>query len=81
MTQNPGSESAFPGEQWKRGDTGALRFDPARLAAVGEWQAEQANGSPYRLLVVRHGRIAAEWHGGGMDPGDLQGQASASKSS
>ena len=80
--KSPNSEpgGVYPGAGWEHGDADALGFDPARLAAVGGWQAEQAAGSPYRLLVVRHGRIAAEWHGGGMGPDDLQGQASASKS-
>ena len=78
----PGLESkgVFPGVQWESGDPETLGFDSARLAAVGEWQGEHADESPYRLLVVRHGQIAAEWHGGGMGPEDLQGQASASKS-
>jgi len=70
----------YPENEWERGDPEALGFDPARLAAAGNWQTEHAGDSPYRLLVVRHGRIAAEWHGGGMGPDDLQGQASASKS-
>ena len=70
----------FPRAQWEQAEPDALGFDPARLAAVGAWQDEQADGAPYRLLVVRHGRIAAESHGGGMGADDLQGQASASKS-
>lgn len=74
------SGMVFPETEWERADPEALGFDPARLTAVGGWQAEHAGGSPYRLLVVRHGRVAAEWHGGGMGPEDLQGQASASKS-
>jgi CubicO group peptidase (beta-lactamase class C family) len=73
-------DGVFPGAQWGQAEPDTLGFDPARLAAVGAWQNEQADGAQYRLLVVRHGRIAAEWHGGGMGADDLQGQASASKS-
>ncbi|MCH7594503.1 MAG: serine hydrolase [Chloroflexi bacterium] len=77
---NSRPRGAYPGAEWERGDTEALGFDPVRLADLGDWQAGQAGDSPYRLLIVRYGRIAAEWHGGGMGPDDLQGQASASKS-
>jgi CubicO group peptidase (beta-lactamase class C family) len=73
-------KSSFPVAQWEFGDPESLGFDATRLAAVGDWQARHAGDLPYRLLVVRQGRIAAEWHGGGMGPEDLRGQASASKS-
>jgi CubicO group peptidase (beta-lactamase class C family) len=78
----PGLEhvGTFPGARWDFGDPESFGFDATRLAAVGDWQAGHAGDSPYRLLIVRHGRIAAEWHGGGIGPEDLQGQASASKS-
>lgn len=72
--------SVFPGADWEAAEPEGLGFDPARLAGVGEWQAKHADGSPYRLLVVRHGQIAAEWLGGGIGVNDLQRQASASKS-
>jgi len=70
----------FPGADWKISEPESLGFDPDRLAEVGTWQAEHAGKSPYRLLIIRHGQIAAEWCGGGITPIDMQRQGSASKS-
>lgn len=70
----------FPGREWERAGPEEVGFDAERLAGVGQWQAEHAAGAPYRLLVARHGRLIAEWHGGGLGREDLQPQASASKS-
>jgi CubicO group peptidase (beta-lactamase class C family) len=69
----------FPGEEWETGEAGGLGFDAQKLAAVGRWQAEAAGEEPYRLLVVRHGRIAAEWNAG-VERDERRYQASAWKS-
>jgi CubicO group peptidase (beta-lactamase class C family) len=46
---------------------------------AGRWQASASENTPYRVLIVRHGRIAAEWNFH-IDPLEPASQASASKS-
>lgn len=46
---------------------------------AGSWQASEAENTPYRALIVRHGQIAAEWNFR-IDPLERAQQASASKS-
>ena len=69
----------FPGSDWQTADPAELGFDSDKLAAVGRWQTGIAGDNPYRLLVVRHGRIAAEWNQG-VPVDERQYQASAWKS-
>lgn len=69
----------FPAEKWEIAEPAALDFNQERLAAAGDWQAARDRGTPYRVLVVRHGRIAAEWNRGFRADEKLS-QASASKS-
>lgn len=71
--------SRYPGESWDRIAPEAVGFDPGRLAAVGDWLAETANGERYRVIVVRHGAIVAEWNAGSK-PGARLSIASAAKS-
>ncbi len=69
----------FPKAEWQSGSPEELGFDGGKLAAIGEWQARRDTDARYRLLVVRQGRIAAEW-GRGLSADEQVGQASASKS-
>ena len=54
-------------------------FDRAKLAEACKYQANIAGDQPYRILIVRHGEIAAEWNFR-TDPTSQADQASASKS-
>ncbi len=72
-------ETAWPGKAWEVGDPEELGFNRERLAEAGRRMAEEAENSPYRVLIVRHGRIAAEWNYK-IDQFEQARQASASKS-
>ncbi len=79
MSSDPSVENAWPGDEWETADPEELGFDRERLTAAGSWQATEAENSPYRVLIARHGRIAAEWNFR-IDPNEKVRQASASKS-
>jgi CubicO group peptidase (beta-lactamase class C family) len=72
-------ETTWPDREWQHAEPEALGFDRAKLMAAGTWQAEQANNTPYRVLIIRYGKIAAEWNFR-IDPLEKAQQASASKS-
>jgi CubicO group peptidase (beta-lactamase class C family) len=57
--------AAFPGDEWEHADAADLGFDPAKLDVLAA-QA-QATGASC-MVVIRHGRIAAEWYWNGTDP-------------
>jgi CubicO group peptidase (beta-lactamase class C family) len=67
----------FPGAEWERGDAAELGFDPAVLDALAA-EAEQAGSNC--LLVVRDGRVAAEWYWNGTDATSSQEVFSVTKS-
>lgn len=69
----------WPGADWQTAEPEELGFNRAKLAEAAEWQAKDADGAPYRILVARHGQIAAEWCYR-VDPLEQARQASASKS-
>ena len=71
--------TAFPGNDWELGEPDELGFDGSCLASVEKWQADSAGDEPYRVLIARHGKIAAEWNRG-LSADDAARQASASKS-
>ncbi len=55
-------EAAWPGIGWENGEVQELGFDRVRLSAAAGYLAKEAGGRPYRVLVVRHGRVVAEWN-------------------
>ena len=55
------NERPFPINVWEQRPPSELGFDAGKLAATGQWLAENARGQPYRVVVVRHGYLAAEW--------------------
>ena len=69
----------WPDAQWTRLEPREAGFDPARLSRAGAWLADAAGEAPYRVAVVRHGRVVAEWCGG-MAPSEHLQMASAGKS-
>ncbi|MCH7982720.1 MAG: serine hydrolase [Chloroflexi bacterium] len=72
-------QRSWPGEDWQVAEPEELGFDRDRLAGAARFQAEDADGKPYRILVARQGEIAAEWNFR-VDPLEKARQASASKS-
>ena len=73
-------ERSWPGKQWQVAEPEELGIDRNKLGEAARFQAEDADGSPYRILIARHGKIAAEWNFR-IDPLEKAPQASASKSS
>ena len=69
----------WPGNDWQESAPEEHGFDRAKLAEAGRYQANIAGDQPYRILIVRHGKIAAEWNFR-TDPTSQADQASASKS-
>jgi CubicO group peptidase (beta-lactamase class C family) len=70
-------DAVYPGGEWERGDAAELGFDPEvldQLAADAE--ANESNC----VVVVRHGRIAAEWYWNGTDAQTAQEIFSTTKS-
>jgi len=72
-------ERVWPGKEWQVAEPEELGLDRTKLAEAGRYQAVIAENNPYRILVARHGKIAAEWNFR-SDPFVKAPQASASKS-
>lgn len=71
--------TAWPGADWETAEPEELGFDRSKLVDAARAQAEDADNSLYRVLIVRYGKIAAEWNFR-VDPLERASQASASKS-
>ncbi len=72
-------DTAFPGTEWDRSEPGDVGLDAGALTEARRWMDEQAGDRPHRVVVVRRGRVAAEWcHG--TSPDHQFGLASATKS-
>jgi CubicO group peptidase (beta-lactamase class C family) len=70
----------WPGADWQTAGPEELGLNREKLAEAGRWQAESARDrEPYRILIARRGKIAAEWNFL-VDPELALPQASASKS-
>ena len=74
----PGIEHT-PGAEWDVVEPEEAGFDRSRLSLAGQWQANDADGQPYAILIARRGRIVAEWNFR-VDPLRPARMASASKS-
>lgn len=71
---------SWPGAEWSTTNPEDAGLDRGKLAEAGRWQAESAGDrEPYRILISRRGKIAAEWNFL-VDPDAAMRQASASKS-
>ncbi|MDP6667795.1 MAG: serine hydrolase, partial [Dehalococcoidia bacterium] len=73
------TKRVWPGKEWEVAEPEELGIDRTRLAEAARFQAADAGDKPYRVLVARHGKIAAEWNFR-TDPLAKAPQASASKS-
>ncbi|WP_246076579.1 serine hydrolase domain-containing protein [Amycolatopsis cihanbeyliensis] len=67
----------YPGGEWERVDPAAAGFDPAELARIAEdLKADDSNC----LVVIRNGRLVADWYWNGTGPESAQEVWSATKS-
>ena len=72
-------ETVFPQDNWQRTSPREVGFSAQKLGEVEEWFEEESEGSPYRVVIVREGRIVDEWYQG-MEKDQLYEIASATKS-
>ena len=72
-------QRVWPGKEWEVSEPEELGFDREKLSEAGRYQSEISVDQPYRVLIARHGKIAAEWIFR-SDPTAQAHQASASKS-
>ncbi len=72
-------DTVFPGREWERAEPEKVGIDVDKLEAVRQWHEAQAGESPYRIVIVRSGRMVAEWEQG-VPTDEKRGMASATKS-
>jgi CubicO group peptidase (beta-lactamase class C family) len=78
MTTTP--LSFYPRTAWETETPAAAGFDPARLASARQWLEDRAGpDGRYRVVIVRGGRLIAEWYRGVEQDEHLR-LASAAKS-
>jgi CubicO group peptidase (beta-lactamase class C family) len=71
--------SIFPDEQWDRVQPEDVGMSGDGLEDARRWLEQEAGEQPYRAVVVRGGRIVAEWRQG-VEEDDRLPMASAGKS-
>lgn len=54
-------DTLYPGSTWSRAEPEAVGVDDRKLERTRTKIAERADGDPYRIAIVRKGRIVAEW--------------------
>ncbi len=73
------STITFPDTNWERIGPAEAGFDPDKLARAKHWLADNVGDRHYRVVIVRGGRIVAEWNHG-VDRDEELWLASATKS-
>jgi len=53
--------SVFPGSEWSQAAPEDVGMNGGKLKPFRGWLAVHSGGKPYRMLVVRHGHLVAEW--------------------
>jgi hypothetical protein len=59
------SERVWPGNEWQTAELDEVGIDRVKLAEAAHYQVDLSKSSdsrPYRILIARHGKIAAEWN-------------------
>lgn len=69
----------YPGAEWVTAAPETVGLDATALGSLDAWLHEQAGDRPFRVLVVRHGRLVAEWQNG-LAADEPRSLASAAKS-
>ena len=71
--------ATYPGKDWEHISSTEAGFDPEKLDQAREWLDDEAGDTAYRVVIVRGGRIVAEWNRG-LDRYQRLSMYSASKS-
>jgi CubicO group peptidase (beta-lactamase class C family) len=58
------TEIVYPGATWEQVSPGEAGFDPDKLEVIKDWLDDQAGDRRYRVVIVRGGRLVAEWNHG-----------------
>ena len=62
------TETTYPGARWARIPPGEADFDIEKFDGAKRWLDERVGDGRYRVVIVRGGRVVAEWnHGVGQD--------------
>lgn len=69
----------YPEQQWEQITASESGFDPERFSAIKNWLDQQPPEKPYRVVIIRHGCLVAEWNYL-MSRDEQQPMASAAKS-
>jgi len=72
-------KTVFPGKEWEQVEPEDAGMDADTLEAARKWHQDQAGDSPYRIVIVRGGRMVAQWEQG-IATDEKRGMASATKS-
>lgn len=71
--------TTFPDDTWDACEPADVGIDATKLARARDWLNANSSDGGYRFLLVRHGRVAAEWNKA-IDPRKYTPIASAAKS-
>ncbi|MDY7009835.1 MAG: serine hydrolase [Planctomycetota bacterium] len=72
-------KTVFPGREWEQIEPKDAGMDAGKLEAARKWHQNQAGENPFRIVIVRGGRMVAEWTQG-ISADEKRGMASATKS-
>ena len=56
--------STYPGLEWTRILPSEAGFDPIKLAGAKRWLNKRVGDTHYRVVIIRGGRLVAEWNHG-----------------
>lgn len=67
----------YPDKGWRKASAHEAGFDPSKLEQAKSWLDRSAKTRRYRVVVVRSGRLAANWnHGFGLEKNSSAGSLS-----
>lgn len=55
------TERCFPNTEWEKVTPEAAGFSSAKLAQLEDEIKKRSAGDPYRILIIRNGKIVSEW--------------------
>ncbi len=72
-------ESVFPGDEWEQAEPEEVGIGADKLEAVRRWYEDEVGENPFRVVIVRGGRMVSEWEQG-VPTDEKRNMASATKS-